>query len=1023
MKTGFARLVQASILALTVAWGGFAAAQINISGSLSDGAGGPLLSGNVYVVNGSISVPTSMTLTVQSGAIVKFNPSTQCTVSGRLNVTGTPSSPVIFTSIQDDSAGGDTNNNGPSVGSAGDWRGIVFGGNSDASTLTNAELRFGGVSGFAAVEVTASDLTLSQCTIRDFASAGIDLNGNSAAPTITGCTIQRCAGIGIDNVVINSLAGMTNNAISNCGGNYIEVSNGNVISDLSISPANVPNGALVTTSTVTVPTTITLTLNAGAAIKCSGGQQFTINGTLIANGTSTNPVFVTSLADDTVFGDTNGDGPSTGTAGDWRGIVFGTNSDASVLRFMTVKFGGNSGFAAFEVTNSDLTIEDCTVSDNASAGLDLNNSSSALTLSRCAFTNNGGVAIDNLLIASLVGMTNNTATGNAGNYVELAGGSVTSDQTIVPANIPNGALFSLTNLNIPTTVTLTLAAGVALKMGGSQQITVNGTLIANGTGTNPVFITSHADDSVFGDTNNDGPSGGVKGSWRGIVFGANSDASALQHTELRYGGAAAFGGCEITNSDVSLRDCRIFEFAAAGLDFNNSASAATVERCRIDNCDGIAVDNMLINTVPGFKRNTASGSGRKYMEVFSNPSGALLEIGPENLIGGVIVFPSAFSVGAGRTLRFHQGVVAKMGGSTQISVSGSLELDGTAQEPVIFTSFSDDAFGGDTNNDGPSVGAKGDWRGLLYQSANDASSLENVLIRFAGANGFSGLFLGAAGVTARAVRVEHCQADGIQANRHAGAGVNWVTFDCDEGIVLTAGAFDVVHATSAVNTTDGIQKSTAYTGTIRNSISFGNGSNFTGFAAGDVFNSNGDATLAGANGNINADPLFQDPSIAVGNLRLNPGSPCLNTADVAVATATVKDFDENSRLLDHDFSGAMLPDMGAFERPGYFMVVAGLPLIDTTLPAAVLGPPGISIYVIGRLDFQALIPPFGFATVGNPATWIFVSGVVPVGQTFNVAIPNDTAIVGVVVGMQTLSIPNGNPAAGNITNLYRARIR
>ncbi|MBL8895999.1 MAG: hypothetical protein JNM84_00145, partial [Planctomycetes bacterium] len=49
-----------------------AAAQTPLSGSLRDGAGGPLLSGVVYHVTGNLSVPVGQTLTIQAGAILKF---------------------------------------------------------------------------------------------------------------------------------------------------------------------------------------------------------------------------------------------------------------------------------------------------------------------------------------------------------------------------------------------------------------------------------------------------------------------------------------------------------------------------------------------------------------------------------------------------------------------------------------------------------------------------------------------------------------------------------------------------------------------------------------------------------------------------------------------------------------------------------------------------------------------------------------------------------------------------------------
>jgi len=79
-------------------------------------------------------------------------------------------------------------------------------------------------------------------------------------------------------------------------------------------------------------------------------------------------------------------------------------------------------------------------------------------------------------------------------------------------------------------------------------------------------------------------------------------------------------------------------------------------------------------------------------------------------------------------------------------------------------------------------------------------------------------------------------------------------------------------------------------------------------------------TINWETGNIDEDPLFVDPNGTDGiigteddNLRLSPGSPCIDAGDNAVVDANSTDLDGNFRILDGDDDGEAIVDMGAYE--------------------------------------------------------------------------------------------------------------
>jgi len=83
----------------------------------------------------------------------------------------------------------------------------------------------------------------------------------------------------------------------------------------------------------------------------------------------------------------------------------------------------------------------------------------------------------------------------------------------------------------------------------------------------------------------------------------------------------------------------------------------------------------------------------------------------------VYAMSNSIVVPAGMTLTLAPGQVVKMRGN--LTVSGTLQAQGTAANPIILTSISDDTFGGDTNNNGTgNTPHAGEWGTIQFNAGS-----------------------------------------------------------------------------------------------------------------------------------------------------------------------------------------------------------------------------------------------------------------------------------------------------------------
>jgi len=531
------------------------------------------------------------------------------------------------------------------------------------------------------------------------------------------------------------------------------------------------------TGTSTIESGVTLTVQPGVKFQNS---SLTVKGTLKAEGTAEEPVIFTSAKEEKAgewcgIEFKSGSGSSVVDHAEFRygglcnlGEVAVTEGSSPTIKNST--FSHSSGYAIKTTAGGSPEIANNRISTSANGifyegttsgevnihGNEVEGGANGIyvsatgasvvgkTLGANTIKNTTGVAVTYKGTDIPGDITGNTLTGNKENIITIGAGSAVSHTE----TWNNGVPVKLEgNVTIASGVTLTITKGVLLK--GSPSLTVKGTLKAEGTAEEPVIFTSAKEEKA--------------GEWCGIEFKSGSGSSVVDHAEFRYGGlcnlgevavtegssptiknstfshssgyaikTTAGGSPEIANNRISTSANGIFyegttsgevnihgnevEGGANGI-YVSATGASVVGKTlganTIKNTTGVAVTykgtdipgDITGNTLTGNKENIitiGAGSAVSHTETWNN--------------GVPVKFEGNMTIASGVTLTITKGVF--LTGAPSMTIKGTLNVEGTSAEPVIFTSAKEEK--------------AGEWCGLEFKAGSGSSVVDHAEFRYGG---------------------------------------------------------------------------------------------------------------------------------------------------------------------------------------------------------------------------------------------------------------------------------------------------
>lgn len=555
-----------------------------------------------YLVDGERTIPEGKVLTIDPGVVIKFISNARFNINGAIKAVGKADNKIIFTSYNDDSAAGDSNNNGTaSVPGSVDWGGLDFNGTASdtENILKNCEVRYCGYynwSRAAVIQMSDCNIVIDSSMVNFTSNCALGIYGN-ASPVISNTQLYNLGNAPVYMDLFSNPTFGANIKVANLPRIGLLIRGGSVSGTVPARNfAGYNNITYIIEEELTIPNTKELIIPAGLTFKSSAPWR--VRGKLTVQGAAGNPVVFTAQEDD-AFGspnDTQQNGNTTPGNGGNYFVFYDESDDASTFNNALFR---HSATIPIQTNNASPKILNTTFQNIAFEGVQLSGSSKP-SINNCTF-NNVTFPFRTSLVTYPAETNGNIISGNTGRAVRITDETLTQNVTILKrafadkTNIP----YVFGSYTVGSGAVLTISPGVVCKFLQNGNLYVYNGLIAKGGSTtdSTIIFTSDRDDFYGGDTYADGDANQPNNYyWYGIYFynEAIDENCKMENCIFKNGSYAYYpnydwglpncrGVITLNNSSPTIKSC-LFESNYFGIiSFNTSLPSIT-------NCDFVGTD-------------------------------------------------------------------------------------------------------------------------------------------------------------------------------------------------------------------------------------------------------------------------------------------------------------------------------------------------------------------------------------------------------------------------------------------------